>query len=98
MAKMDVLVTGWHGTKKMKLADALTPQVNRAIPAEQAKALGEANAKAIGCIAATMVEKGIWTLADAMAACGQFGIVQVMPAPTPTPAPPGMPTEFKPKV
>lgn len=85
----------------MRLDEALTPTVNRSNPHDQAVAQAKANACMIGAIAAAMVEKGVWTLAEAAAAAGQCGIVKVITAeaPTPTPSPaPGMPTEFIPKV
>lgn len=96
---MDVMVSTWGGMKRMKLADALTPQMSRASPSEEALALAKLNAKMLGEMAAVMVERGLWTLPEAAKACGQTGIMQVVAptAPTPSPIPP-MSSEWKPKV
>lgn len=97
---MDAMVNTWGGMKRVPLAQALTPDVSRSNPQDQALVLAKLNAKMLGEMAARMVEKGMWTVAEAAAACGQTGIMQVIaaPAPTPTPAPGGMPGEWKPKV
>lgn len=96
---MDAIVNTWQGQKRVPLAKALTPSVSRANPNEEALAQAKLNAAMLGAMAAVMVEKGLWTLADAAKACGQTGIMQVVaaPSPTPTPAPAGMPGEWKPR-
>lgn len=71
---MKVKQQTWRGPQILELAEALAPCVDRADPMAQVKAMNDANAKAIGCIAARMVELKLWTLRDACNACGQYGI------------------------
>lgn len=70
--KMKVKMDG----RPMRLAEALAPHSEDHGHDPISRAL-DAQAKAIGAIAARMVELRQWTLAEASAACGQSGIEHV---------------------
>lgn len=70
---MDVRVTSWHSTREMSLSTALTPSIG-AYEAdgqlERADALARKSAEAFGRLAELLVEKGVITLEEAVAASG----------------------------
>lgn len=74
---MRVTLSNWRGEREMELEDALTPESSsdRGGVAERAQDQADANAKAIGRLAALLVDRRLISLDEACTACGIYDTV-----------------------
>lgn len=78
---MRVIYKTWRGSREMDLEDALAPVAGDTYglgSVEQAAALAEANARAIGKLAALLVERRLISLDEAAEACGFAGDISAL--------------------
>lgn len=75
---MLVTVRTWRGDQEIELSEALTPKVSndRGGVAEQAQDQADANARAIGLLAALLVERRLISVEEAASACGAYSIIK----------------------